>query len=207
MKEDTDSKGFPELAQSWDSVSRFHRGTPLLSRTWEKREPQAQFRLCRTWACSGHGARPCQPGYHFSVSSGLCFPCPGGDGEEGHTCSWVGPPSPWQHVARAESRGLSCRGQSLRLGGGLGTWSWQVRLGTLGVREVGRLEQGKVRHSRKEKGSVCSVPTGRVGSPTGAAGNSHPCTSPALALAGAPCCPPGFQNLLCHPLTQKRPWT
>lgn len=127
---------------------------------------QAQFRFCRTKACSGHGARPRQPEYRFSVSSGLCFPCPGGDREEGHTCSWVGPPSPWQHVARAESRGLSCRGQSLKLGGGLGTWSWQVRLGTLRVREVGRLEQGKVRHSQKEKkGSVC-VPTGRVGSPT-----------------------------------------
>lgn len=47
--------------------------------------------------------------------------------------------------------------QSLRLGGGLGTWSWHVRLGTLGtlgVLEVGSPEQGKVRHSQKEKGSV-----------------------------------------------------
>lgn len=32
------------------------------------------------------------------------------------------------------------------------------------------------------------------------------CTSPPLALAGALRCPPGSQNLLCHPLTQKKPW-
>lgn len=137
-------------------------------------QAEAQFRLGTAKACSGHGARPRQPGYRFSVFSGLCFPCPGRDGEEGCTCSWVGPPSPWQHVARAEPRGLSCRGQSLRLGGGPGTWSWQVRLGTLGVREAGRLKLGKVRHSPKEKRFVCGVPTGRVGSPTGATGNPHP---------------------------------
>lgn len=98
--------------------------------------------------------------------------------------------------------------QSLRLGGGLGTWSWHVRLGTLGVLEVGSPEQGKVRHSEGEEG-VCLrcvywqgwlTNWGRQGTPIPV------CTSPALALAGAPCCPPGFQNLLCHQLTQKRPW-
>lgn len=100
-------------------------------------QTEAQFRLRRAKACSGHRARPRQPKYRFSVFFGLCFPCPGGDGEEGHTCSWVGPPSPWQHVSRAEPRGLSCRGQSLRLGGGLDTWSWQVRRGVGGRWEAG----------------------------------------------------------------------
>lgn len=169
-RRDRVSKGSHKLAQAWDSVSSFCRDTPLLSQQdlerWEARQRKAQFRLRRAKARSGHGARPRQPEYRFSVFSGLCFPCPGGDGEEGPTCSWVGPLSPWQHVAGAEPGGLSCRGQSLRLGGGLGTWSWQVRQGTLGVPEAGSLEPGKVRHTQ-EKGSVCGVPTGRVGSPTG----------------------------------------
>jgi hypothetical protein len=77
-------------------------------------------------------------------------------------------------VAGAEPGGLSCRGQSLRLGGGLGTWSWQVRRGTLGVPEAGSLEPGKVRHVQKEKGSVCGVPTGRVGRPPGGHRNPFP---------------------------------
>lgn len=39
---------------------------------------------------------------------------------------------PLATCGQGRAQGPPCRGQSLRLGGGLGTWSWQVRLGKQG---------------------------------------------------------------------------